>query len=220
MGVSDQTIRNWNRAGLPACGKDERGRNLYDLDVARKFKEEYRGEPAHGGVRPGAGRKKGRRSWRSDWVGTGELSKEGLEFAERVASSAADEAAKKRRNEALQNARTHEEQLAILLLDPAEGGLTKAEAERVKAIYDAQAKKREEEVARGKLIESEDVRASWSAFLGKLSTALDQLVVNAAARVMAVGVPAEKSASVRAAILAAVEDVRGSLRERGEQKAA
>lgn len=59
LGVTAQSIRNYAREGMPVAGRTPDGHARYDLAACQAWHKANKPEPAHGGRRPGAGRKPG-----------------------------------------------------------------------------------------------------------------------------------------------------------------
>jgi len=212
--ASDQTVRNWCKAGVIPARRDDRGQWRIDGDAADKALANNRRAHGRGGKRRGAGRKRDEK--RRDGLGYGD--------AEVVAAIGRREEPPPRAMHISQMLAFTEEEARSIIAIGSRVALGPAHLDQLKTLEAIRKLKRENDAANGLLVEADQVRATWSETLRMLKMQLESVPARLAARITtglehsrvvetidllkASGVDADIIEAVRRVITAPGDDVR------------
>lgn len=184
FGVTPQTVRNWQRRGMPCLADGRQGVSArFDLKACKRWAAANKIDTGHGGDRAGAGRKKRRgrprknaHQWRD---GGGEPLIDEAEKRKKAIDLVADLAGREHHDpEALDLATdlcklTFHNLVTLAHLTPDVSGLTPAAVARLEKLLAVQQRQREFARSAGELVRASDVRREAGELLGELRQALE-----------------------------------------------
>lgn len=174
LGVTNQTVHNWCKAGMPhtlITEGEHKGEKRFDLAAATAWRDANRKDPIKGGTREGAGRKRRRTATEKATapLPLGEL--DGLSDQEKEAAKAAkaereaEEARMDRFRRMIENGEAG--------FSEALAKMSKTDAERILRVIETRRAKLELDETAGKLLEKEGVALAWAEALGWARSGLE-----------------------------------------------
>ena len=166
LGVTNQTVHNWCKAGMPhtlITEGEHKGEKRFDLAAATAWRDANRKDPIKGGTREGAGRKRRRTATEK---ATPQLP---LSEAEAIAALPPDQQAEARARQAELDAEEKRMDRFRRMIENGEAGfsealakMSKTDAERILRVIETRRAKLELDETAGKLIEKETADLAWA----------------------------------------------------------
>lgn len=186
FGVTPQTVRNWQRRGMPCLADGKQGVSArFDLAACKRWAAANKMETGHGGERVGAGRKRRRgrprkSQWRDGQGGPGgEPLIDEAEKRRKAIDLVAELAGREHTDpEALDLATdlcklTYHNLVTLAHLTPEASGLTPSAIARLEKLLAVQQRQREFQKASGELVRASDVRREAEELYGELRQAME-----------------------------------------------